>query len=120
MPDGKICYVEVPATDVEVSAEFYEKAFGWKSRTRGDGSRAFDDATGTVSGTWVLGRPPSREAGILIYIMVDSIEASLAKVSANGGQVETPFTPLGAGGDAFATFRDPAGNLLGVYQEPRR
>ncbi|HWX39750.1 MAG TPA: VOC family protein [Blastocatellia bacterium] len=120
MPDGKICYVELPATDVEVSAEFYSKAFGWESRTRGDGSRAFDDTTGAVSGAWVLGRPAAREAGILVYIMVDSIEASLNKVTAGGGRVETPFTPLGDGGDAFATFSDPAGNLLGLYQEPQR
>jgi predicted enzyme related to lactoylglutathione lyase len=120
MPDGKICYVELPAADVAVSAKFYSEAFGWESRSRGDGSRAFDDTSGAVSGAWVLGRPASREAGILVYIMVDSIEASLKKVTASGGQVETPFTPLGDGGEAFATFSDPAGNLLGLYQEHRR
>jgi predicted enzyme related to lactoylglutathione lyase len=120
MPDGKICYMEIPATDVEISAEFYDKAFGWKSRNRGDGARAFDDTTGAVSGAWIIGRPPSRDAGILVYIMVDSIETSLNKVTANGGQVATPLTQIGGGGEAFATFYDPAGNLLGLYQEPRR
>jgi len=29
----------------------------------------------------------------------------------------TPLTTQGAG-EAFATFRDPAGNVLGVFQEP--
>lgn len=119
MPNGKICYVEIPATDAETSADFYANVFGWKIRVRGDGQRAFDDATGAVSGSWVLRRPPSSEPGILTYVMVDSIEATLAKVSAAGGQVATPLTPLSAGGDAFATFMDPAGNLLGRYQEPR-
>jgi predicted enzyme related to lactoylglutathione lyase len=55
---------------------------------------------------------------MLTYIMVDSIDATLEKVSANGGQVVTPLTLLGGAG-AFATFCDPAGNLLGLYQEPR-
>ena len=120
MPDGKICYLEIPALDIAVSAAFYAQVFGWKSRLRGDGHRAFDDTTGAVSGSWVLGRPPSREAGILTYVKVDRVDATLAKVSAAGGRVATPLTPLGGAGEAFATFLDPAGNLLGLYQEPQR
>jgi uncharacterized protein len=120
VPDGKICYLEIPASDVAGSAAFYAKVFGWKSRLRGDGHRAFDDTTGAVSGSWVLGRPPSREAGILTYVMVDRLDATLTKVTAAGGRVATPATPLGGGGEAFATFLDPAGNLLGLYQEPQR
>ena len=119
MPDGKICYVEIPASDVEASARFYERVFGWNSRARGDGQRAFDDTTGAVSGAWVLGRPPAREPGMLTYVMVDSIEAALRRVAAAGGREATPFTPLGDGGEAYATFHDPAGNLLGLYQERR-
>ena len=40
--NGKICYVEIPATDVEASAAFYEAVFGWRLRKRGDGATAFD------------------------------------------------------------------------------
>lgn len=119
MPDGKICYVEIPATDVDAAARFYAEVFGWKIRVRGDGQRAFDDATGAVSGTWVLGRAPSRDPGIVTYVMVDSIDATLPKVVSAGGQVATPLTPLSAAGEAFATFFDPTGNLLGLYQERR-
>lgn len=119
MPHGKICYFEIPATDVEASAGFYTHVFGWSTRVRSDGARAFDDPTGAVSGTWVLGRPVAREPGILTYIMVDSVDATLKKVSAAGGQAVTPLTSLGAAEEAFATFRDPAGNLLGLYQERR-
>ncbi len=52
LANGKICYVEIPATDVERSAAFYADAFGWKIRHRGDGAIAFDDTTGEVSGAW--------------------------------------------------------------------
>lgn len=80
MPDGKICYVEIPASDVEVAAGFYAEVFGWKSRARGDGQRAFDDSTGAVSGSYVTGRTPSSDPGMVMYVMVDSIEATLPKV----------------------------------------
>ena len=117
VPNGKICYLEIPAVDAETSAGFYAKVFGWNIRVRGDGARGFDDTTGGVSGSWVLGRQPSREPGVLTHVMVDSIADTLKKVSAAGGQTVTPLTPISAGGEAYATFRDPAGNLFGLYQE---
>lgn len=55
MPAGKICDLEIPTDNVEISAHFYAKVFDWKIRVRGDGERAFDDATGAVSGAWMLG-----------------------------------------------------------------
>src|SRR5215472_7711337 len=57
--NGKICYVEMPASDARRSAEFYERAFGWQTRRRGDGALAFDDTTGEVSGAFVSNRPPA-------------------------------------------------------------
>jgi hypothetical protein len=119
MPDGKICYMEIPAADVDAAAGFYSAVFGWKVRARGDGAKAFDDTTGAVSGSFVAGRPPAREPGILTYVMVDSIESTSKKIVAAGGRMQTPFTSIGAGGEAFATFRDPAGNVLGLYQGRR-
>jgi uncharacterized protein len=115
--NGKICYVELPALDIERSATFYTSVFGWKVRTRGDGSTAFDDGVGEVSGTWKTGRPASRDVGLLVYIMVDDVAATIEKIVANGGEIVQPI-----GGDApeiTARFRDPAGNVLGLYQERR-
>lgn len=56
LANGKICYVELPANDIAQSAAFYSKVFGWVVRTRNDGSTAFDDTTGEVSGAFALGR----------------------------------------------------------------
>jgi predicted enzyme related to lactoylglutathione lyase len=114
--NGKICYIEMPASDVARSAEFYKQVFGWNIRKRGDGSISFDDGVGQVSGTWVLRRPPSDKPGLLIYIMVDSVPAAVDAVVANGGEIVQPI-----GGDApeiTARFRDPGGNVIGLYQEP--
>ena len=114
---GKICYVEIPAIDERRSADFYAAVFSWQIRRRGDGALAFDDTVGEVSGTWVTGRPPSRQAGPVVYVMVESVQATLDAIVEAGGEVVTPLTPQGPG-EAFATFRDPAGNILGIGQQP--
>lgn len=114
--NGKICYVEIPAVDIPRSVEFYEKVFGWKTRRRGDGQTAFDDGVGEVSGTWVNGRPSSAEPGLLLYVMVDSVAETIDAIIANGGEIVQPI-----GVDApeiTARFRDPGGNVIGLYQEP--
>ena len=114
--NGKICYVEIPATDVARSAAFYSAVFGWEIRKRGDGATAFDDGVGQVSGAFVTGRPAQREVGLLVYVMVDDAADAVRKVVAHGGQIVQPI-----GVDApeiTARFRDPGGNVLGIYQEP--
>jgi uncharacterized protein len=88
--NGKICYIEIPATDIARSAEFYRGVFGWHIRRRGDGSTAFDDTTGQVSGARVLRRPAAAAPGLLVYVMVGSVAAR---------------------------FRDPAGNAIGLYRQ---
>ena len=116
LANGKICYVEIPATDIPRSVRFYESVFGWSIRLRGNGQAAFDDGAGQVSGTWVTNRPPSREAGLLLYIMVDSVAAAIDAVIANGGEL---VQPIGADApEITARFRDPAGNIIGLYQQP--
>ena len=113
---GKISYVQIPAADVGRSADFYETVFGWNIRRRDGGQIAFDDAAGEVSGTWLTERQPSSQPGLLIYINVEDVQRALEKIVEAGGEIVTPLTPQGEG-EAFATFRDPAGNVLGVFHE---
>ena len=113
---GKICYIEIPASDVEVSARFYTDVFGWNVRSRGDGARAFDDTSGAVSGSWVSDRKPQTDPAVLTYVMVDSIDATLRKIAEASGKAAAPKTPIGDGA-FWATFHDPAGNLFGLYEE---
>jgi uncharacterized protein len=114
--NGKICYIEFPTTDIARSADFYSRAFGWHIRKRGDGSTAFDDTTGQVSGTWIIGRPPASAPGLLMYIMVDSVAATLELIVENGGEI---VQPIGADApEITARYRDPGGNVIGLYQQP--
>jgi uncharacterized protein len=116
--NGKICYLEIPAIDIQRSASFYGAVFGWQVRKRGDGSIAFDDGVGEVSGTWVTGRKAGTDPGVLVHIMVDDAAATLELIVANGGRV---VRPIGADApEITARFSDPAGNIFGIYQHHRR
>ncbi len=116
LANGKVCYLEIPAVDIARSADFYAKVFGWRIRRRGDGAIAFDDTTGEVSGAWVLGRKVWSEPGLLLYIWCDSVAETVDAVVAQCGEI---VQPIGADApEVTARFRDPAGNVIGLYQEP--
>jgi predicted enzyme related to lactoylglutathione lyase len=113
---GKICYVELPASDPARSADFYSSIFGWTIRTRGDGAIAFDDATGQVSGSFDHDKKAVADPGFILSIMVDDIRKTIAAVEEYGCAIVRPlgFHPT----ERIAHFRDPGGNLIGLYQEP--
>ena len=112
--NGKICYLELPSRDIDESSSFYQTVFDWKVRQRDDGSVAFDDGVGEVSGTWRTDRKPATEVGLMVHIMVDDIEVTIQKIIEYGGTIVQPV-----GMDApeiTAWFRDLSGNVLGLYQ----
>lgn len=113
--NGKICYLEIPATDIVVSSNFYKEVFGWNIRKRKDGTTAFDDGVNEVSGAWKLYRSPSTQVGLLTYIMVDSVDRTLELIKENGGKI---VVPVGMDyPEITARFSDPAGNVMGIFQQ---
>jgi predicted enzyme related to lactoylglutathione lyase len=118
LPRPRLCYLEIPALDVHQSAGFYEKVFGWDIRDRDSGRPTFSYPGAVVTGAWVTGRAISKEPGLLPYIWVDHIDETLAQIVSQGGEVvQAPHSP----GDMWiALFRDPAGNVIGLYQEGPR
>lgn len=72
---------------------------------------------GEVSGAWVKGRPPAAQPGFMIYVMVDSVAKAMESVKAAGGEIVQPIG--GDPGEITARFRDPGGNVLGLYQHPK-
>ena len=111
---GHVSYLEIPASDVARSAAFYEAVFDWNVNRRDAGHCSFDDRSGDLIGRWVTGRAASREAGLLPYIYVDRIDDVVQRIVNGGGAVvEAPYPE---GNLWVATFRDPAGNLMGIWQ----
>lgn len=111
---GGITYLHLPAVDVQQSATFYEQVFGWKTERRSADRASFTDGTGHLIGAWVTDLAISREPGLLPYIYVNGIDNILQKIEARGGQVVK--APYPEGNLWVATFRDPAGNVIGLWQ----
>lgn len=130
MAKGTLNYIQVPAVDLDASATFYEQVFGWRinrypsvAQTEDQPQTAyvgFVDSSGQVGGEFVLGRPPSREPGLLPSIHVDSIDEALESVVEQGGEVLKPRTAIVEGADWQAIFRDPAGNAMALYEAAQR
>jgi predicted enzyme related to lactoylglutathione lyase len=96
------------------SAAFYRDVFGWQLHGRPD-APSFSDGTGHVIGRWVTDQAVAGVDGLRAYIYVADVEHALAAVTARGGQVVTP--PYQEGTLRVALFADPAGNVLGIWQE---
>lgn len=110
---GKLSYLRIPAVDVEQSATFYARVFGWT--LRGNTShRSFSDTSEQLIGAFVTAQQPSNPPGFLPFIYVQGLDATLAHIEANGGEVVS--APYPEGDLWLATFRDPAGNLVGLWQ----
>lgn len=110
---GKICHVELPTTDLEASIAFYRDLFGWRMR-RHAGTALFDDAVDEVSGHFVTRDPAA--PGVLFSIWVDDLGEAIDAVTAAGCDIVQPAG--GDPGELTAHFRDPGGNVVGLYQEP--
>jgi hypothetical protein len=125
MSTATLNYLQIPAADLAESAAFYQQVFGWRvnrypavgASPRQTGYVGFIDSAGQAGGEFVLGRPPSRDPGLLPCVAVDSIDEVLGAVVAGGGEVVQPRSPIVTGTDWEARFRDPAGNVLGLYEK---
>jgi predicted enzyme related to lactoylglutathione lyase len=126
MAKGTLNYLQVPANDLDASARFYQEVFGWQINRYPSvapnkdqpqtGYVGFLDSSGKIGGEFVLDRQASREPGLLPSILVDDIDETLSAVHDHGGEVVKPRTPIVEGTDWQALFRDPAGNMMALYQ----
>jgi uncharacterized protein len=114
---GGISYLGMPARDAAASADFYHAVFGWE--IRGDPANlSFSDGTGHVIGHWRTDLTATGEAGIRPYIYVTRLDEVLRAAAEQGAEIVSP--PYPEGSLTIATFRDPAGNVVGIWQEGAR
>jgi predicted enzyme related to lactoylglutathione lyase len=111
---GGVSYLRIPARDAAESAEFYRAVFGWRLRASSPDAPSFSDGTGHVIGHWRTDLPAAGEAGIVPYIYVTSLNDTLGAAAEHGAEVVTQ--PYPEGNLRIATIRDPAGNVIGIWE----
>ena len=114
---GGVSYLRIPSRDVAQSAEFYRAVFGWRLRGTPQ-APSFSDGTGHVIGHWRTDLPAAGEAGVLPYIYVTDLGETLRTATERGAELVTP--PYPEGNLRIATIRDPAGNVIGIWQDGSR
>jgi predicted enzyme related to lactoylglutathione lyase len=122
MTNGAIEWIEFHC-DEGKSAElgrFYEQAVGWKVQVDPNmpDYAMFTDTGGTVGGAFTSSIPKG-EGGNRIYITVDSADATLDAVKEAGGATKQERTLISDEIGYWATFTDPAGNLIGIFERPQ-
>jgi len=106
-----IDYIELRGGDLAASRNFYSAAFGWSFVDYGPGYAAFEGAG--IDGGLDGAAPDDRQP--LIILKADDLADALARVEAAGGTITDPIFEF-PGGRRFH-FRDPSGNVLGVWAE---
>lgn len=120
----KVSWFEMPVDDVTRASEFYSKVFDWATPPMGDDAafaltvKADKNGNPTEVGGINGGfhkRQGASDAGPVINIHVDDIDAKLKAIETNGGHVIQPRTEVGEYGLSMALFSDTEGNIMGVY-----
>lgn len=117
MKHGAIEWIEIPSTDAAASQKFYETVFGWKMERSDPKYPMFTDPSGNLGGGFDLRGKPSTGGGIMLYITVDSIDAILPKIESGGGTPVKEKTEISADIGWWASFKDPSGNTIGLFQQ---
>ena len=126
----KVVHFEIPADDLDRAKNFYSSVFSWKLdsvpmpgggeytsvlTTPVDEQTQLPTEPGAINGG-MFSRSESLDVNSpVITIDVDAIDDALDQVEANGGTLVTPRTEI-EGMGAFAYFKDPEGNVVGLWE----
>jgi hypothetical protein len=114
---GVFSWVDVTSTDLEKSRKFYSDMFGWEIPPGPEEFGGYSMAS--VNGRMVAGVSPSMDPSVpplwSTYVDVASVDDTLEKVTANGGNVIVPAMDVGEAG-RMAVFTDPDGAAIGLWQ----
>ena len=108
--NGRIDYIELAATQIAKTKQFYIDAFGWKFTDYGPDYTSFED--GRIAGGFTK---KAVSNGALIVIYAVDLAATEARVRKAGGTIVKP--PFSFPGGRRFHFTDPSGNELAGWSE---
>lgn len=110
-----VCWIDFGAPDPIETARFYTEVFGWQFRN--DPSAEYHEffIEGNVGGGIYRSADIPDQSSVTVYIWVDDIDDSIGRIQKHGGKLTHPKTAIREG-SSYAQFKDPVGNLFGLYE----
>ena len=115
---SRIAYFELPAPDLPRAVEFYREVFRWAieaSDLEATPYAMFE--TPGLQGGLRSDLAVAERGGVILYLAVPAIPAALEQIARAGGEVVREEHAIGDDYGFSAEFRDPNGNLLGLWSQ---
>jgi predicted enzyme related to lactoylglutathione lyase len=118
---GAIAWRDLTVDDAEKVREFYGEVVGWKAEPVDMGGYSDFNMTAPGSGTPMAGVCHRRGSNAdlpaqwLMYVIVESLERSVARCEELGGEVVVPPKGMAEHG-RYCVIRDPAGAVCALFQ----
>ena len=121
-PAGSFCWIELATSDQTAAKNFYGALFGWTPNDMPMGPGAYYTIfkiDGRDAGGGYTLRPEQREMKVpphwMLYILVENVDATAAKVAQLGGTAIVPgFDVMDVG--RMAVIQDPTGAYFCLWQ----
>ena len=122
MQNGDFTHLEIPADDPGRAKTFYETVFGWTFPPEIPGFEGYHMFTTPVGQEGLGGaigkRGEMAPEKLRVYVNVESVDDTLARIAEVGGTVVEPRSEV-PGQGWYGVFVDPEGNELAVWESPR-
>jgi uncharacterized protein len=115
------CHMELTTDNPGKAKEFYGKLFGWGLEDTQMPNGTYTMVTaGEGPGGGIMQKPnPQVPTAWLPYVLVDSVESTVAKARQLGGKIMMDKQVIPQMG-AFAIVSDPTGGAIGVWEEAKK
>lgn len=109
-------HFEIPVKDEARAMNFFSTVFDWTFDNYGMDNYQFAD---TGSGEGINGALMKREGSVANSIGVESIDQTMEKIIANGGNLVVPKTEVPEMG-WYCYFTDTEGNIHGLWEHIKK
>ncbi len=109
------CHIELPSKDFEKAKKFYGDLFSWEFDLMKEMDYMLFKAPDGVGGGFSKNLKTADKPGILLYIEVEDIEATIKKGGELGGKTIKEKTQISPEHGYIASITDLEGNQIGLW-----